>query len=384
MSTEEKTYTNIVEAKKGLKTECIDRIFRYIETKDNNCLPNHNQYLNGYEIIQYFAVLGDVESESLFQYHNEVIKDYLEKCFKLISSQPKDELIDLFIKQTENINILLYWLKRIFTYLDRFYLKAREKGTLSKNAMKLYKEIYFNPLKDDIYKELNKFIKQDRNGNKESRKKIKSIMRILNDMDISEPEVVKEDNKIIWVIKKYYNSDKTDDDIYKKEWYEKYFKEETIQFAKEKAEKEIKEKTVFEFILSQLKYLEEEKERQEDYINAKYHDIINKVNYQYLLENVEQLVKMDNGIAYMFENRKKDELKKAYELFKLYEPSLNILKEAFISFMKKKYEELKEKKEGKDGEELNNFKNDVENLVSECFENNTLFQEEKNKILLNN
>ena len=381
MSTEEKTYTNIEEAKEGLKTECIDRIFRYIETKDNNCLPNHNQYFNGYNIIQIFGDLGDNESESLFQYHNEVIKDYLEKCFKLISSKPKDELIDLFIKQTENINILLYWLNRIFTYLDRFYLKARNKKLLAVNEMKLYKEIYFNPLKDDIYKELSKFIKQDRNGNKESRKKIKSIMRILNDMDISEPKVIKENNKIIWVMNEYYK--KTDDDIYKKEWYEKYFKEETIQFAKEKAEKEIKEKTIFEFILSQLKYLEEEKERQEDYINVKYHDIINKVNYQYLLENVEELVKKE-GIAYMFENRKKDELKKAYELFKLYEPSLNVLKEAFISFMKKKYEELKEKKEGKDGEELNNFKNDVENLVSECFENNTLFQDEKNKILLNN
>ena len=251
--------------------------------------------------------------------------------------------------------------------------------------MNLYKEIYFNPLKDDIYKELNKFIKQDRNGNKESRKKIKSIMRILNDMDISDPKIIKENNKIIWVMKEYNNTVNllTDDNIYKEEWYEKYFKEETIQFAKEKAEKDIKEKTVFEFILSQLKYLEEEKERQEEYMNVKYHNIINKVNYQYLLENVEQLVKKE-GIAYMFENRKKDELKKAYELFKLYEPSLNVLKEAFVSFVKKKYEELKEKKEGKDGEELNNFKNDAENLVSECFENNALFQEEKNKILLNN
>ena len=51
---------------------------------------------------------------------------------------------------------------------------------------------------------------------------------------------------------------------------------------------------------------------------------------------------------------------------------------------KKKIEELKEKKEGKDGEESNNFRNDVETLVSECFENNTLFQDGKNEILLNN
>ena len=133
-----------------------------------------------------------------------------------------------------------------------------------------------------------------------------------------------------------------------------------------------------------MQYLEEEKERQKEYINEKYHDNINNINYQNLLENVEQLVNMDNGIAFMFENRKKDELKKAYELLKLYKPSLNILKEAFISYMKKKYEELKEKKEGKEGEELNNFKNDVENLIIECFENDTMFQDEKTKILLNN
>ena len=45
---------------------------------------------------------------------------------------------------------------------------------------------------------------------------------------------------------------------------------------------------------------------------------------------------------------------------------------------------MKELNEKKDGEELNNFKNDVENLIIECFENDTLFQDEKNKILLNN
>jgi hypothetical protein len=120
------------------------------------------------------------------------------------------------------------------------------------------------------------------------------------------------------------------------EWYEKYFKEETIQFAKEKVEKEIIANSAIEFILSQLKYLEEEKERQNEYINKKYHDSLNQINYQYLLENVEKLVKMDNGIDFMFENRKKDELKKVYDLLKLYEPSLNVLKAAFGSFMKKK------------------------------------------------
>ena len=65
-----------------------------------------------------------------------------------------------------------------------------------------------------------------------------------------------------------------------------------------------------------MKYLEEEKVRQEEYINEIFHDKINKINYQYLLENVEELVKKDNGTAFMFENRKKDELKKGCTLKK--------------------------------------------------------------------
>ena len=51
--------------------------------------------------------------------------------------------------------------------------------------------------------------------------------------------------------------------------------------------------------------------------------------------------------------------------------------------MKKKLEELKEKKVGKDGEELINLKNGIDDLIAECFGNDSLFQDEKKKILLN-
>ena len=149
-----------------------------------------------------FCWLGDKEKELLFLYHNNIVKDYLEKFFKIISSQPKDELIDLFIKQTENINILLFWLNKVFDFLDSFYTKIERKGSLSRNEMNLYKEIYFKPLKDDIYKKLNKLIKQDRNGNKESRNKIKFIMKILDNIDIYDPKITKENGIIIWVPEK--------------------------------------------------------------------------------------------------------------------------------------------------------------------------------------
>ena len=148
MSTDEKTVNfqkkEIKEAKKQLKEGFIDNIIKYIETKEN-CFSESDTYFKYYSIIQDFSDMG--KDSELFLYHNEVIKDYLKKCFQLLSSQPEIALIDLFIKQTENINFLIYWMNRLFTYLDRFYMKEKNKGTLSKNEMNLYKENYFNPLK---------------------------------------------------------------------------------------------------------------------------------------------------------------------------------------------------------------------------------------------
>ena len=140
-----------------------------------------DEYIDCYYIISDYADLGDNESESLFLFNNEVAKDYIEKCFKIISLQKKDELIELFIKQTYDINILLYWLHKYFTYLDGFYIIAKHRGRLAENEMDFYKELYFNPIKDDIYKELGILIKQDR------RNKIKSIIKILNALVIIEP-----------------------------------------------------------------------------------------------------------------------------------------------------------------------------------------------------
>ena len=194
MSIMQKTFKNIEVVKTKLKKEYIEHIILFIDKKKES-IPGPEEYMKQSSMIHIYCDLGDNESELLFLYHNEVVKDYLEKQYNLIISQPKDKLIDLFIKQTENINIFLYYMSHLFCYLDCFYLITTNKDKLNKNQMNLYIEKYFKPLKDNIYKELNKLIKQDRNGNKESRNKIKSVMRILNDIDINEPKIRKHENE---------------------------------------------------------------------------------------------------------------------------------------------------------------------------------------------
>ena len=158
--------------------------------------------MDAYVLATEYSLEGDEESESLFLYHNKIIKDFIEESYKIIRQETKEQLIDSFIKQTENINILIYRMNRIFTFLDCFYNLAKNKGSLSKNAINLYKTYFFDPLQDEIYKEVNKLIKEDRNCNIESRPKIKIISKILYDLDLSFPKIKKDENKIFWISKK--------------------------------------------------------------------------------------------------------------------------------------------------------------------------------------
>ena len=368
-------------ARKELEKEMIKGILEYLR---NGTFPNNspNSYMNAYTIVQGMADLGDESSEALFNYHNKTIQGYIEDCSNLIKKESKGQLIDSFIKHTDKINFLIYWMNRIFTYLDRFYTKAKNKNSLSQNAISLYKQYFFDPFGSDIYIEVSKLIKEDRNCNIESRPKIKTILKILFDIDLANPKIVKENNKISWVAEK--GIDTRNDTLYQDKWFA-HFTTETTKFAKDKGNADIHNMSAPEYILSQLKYIDEEKVREAEYINPKYHLKINDINFKFLIgENAEELSKMDTGIPYMFTTKRNEELKNTFQLFKYYPQSLEVITAAFIPYIRKRGEDINQNKEvTKDPKkfipQLISLKKEMDSLVAECFENHPQFQDKKNK-----
>ena len=372
--------------KKELEKEMIKGILEYVK---NGTFPNNspNSYMNAYTIVQNMADLGDSQCEQLFNYHNQIIQNFIEGCHKKVSKLSNIQLIDCFIKETENINFLIYWMNRIFTYLDRFFTRAKQKNSLSKNALNLYRDYFFLHLQDDIHKEVNKLIKEDRNCNIESRPKIKIILKIINDLDLINPKIIKENNKICWIPEK--DKDEKNEPTFANKWYKESFEKETIKFIKDKANADIHSMSAPEYITSALKFINEEIIRENEYINPIFHNEINKIIYKYLVgENAEELGKMETGIPYMFTNKRIEELKKAYQLINLYPDSLKVLTTAFQPYIKKRGEEINENKEiSKDPKkfipELIKLKKEMDNLVEDCFDNNNNFQDTKNKAFSN-
>ena len=383
MSKESKEkYKDFKVVKAEVKNEMIDNIHEYLK---NGTFPNKkpNAYMTAYTAVQTHADLGDKECAMLLEYHNGVIRDYIQDCLNDLSKETNVNLIDAFIKHTEHITFLSYWMNRIFCYLDRFYTKAKCKITLAKNALTLYTENFFNQFRNHIFIEVNKLIREDRQGIREYRPKIKIVMRIIKDLDYEFPKLIKENNKISWIQEKE-NSKGTEISI-QNDWYENYFLGDTLKFSRDKGKGDVQTLSAPEYIVSQLKYLDEEYERQREFINEKFHNKINDINYQNLIgDHMKEIASMDTGIKKMLETKNDVQLTNLYKLFKLYPASLVEITEEFQPYIKSRGNTLYENKElSKDPKkfipELISLKKEMDKLVLECFENNNTFQDVKNK-----
>ena len=375
-------YKDFKVVKAEVKNEMIDNIHEYLK---NGTFPNKkpNAYMTAYTAVQTHADLGDKECAMLLEYHNGVIRDYIQDCLNDLSKETNVNLIDAFIKHTEHITFLSYWMNRIFCYLDRFYTKAKCKITLAKNALTLYTENFFNQFRNNIFIEVNKLIREDRQGIREYRPKIKTVMRIIKDLDYEFPKLIKENNKISWIQEKE-NSKGTEIAI-QNDWYENYFLGDTLKFSRDKGKGDVQTLSAPEYIVSQLKYLDEEYERQREFINEKFHNKINDINYQNLIgDHMKEIASMDTGIKKMLETKNDVQLTNLYKLFKLYPASLVEITEEFQPYIKSRGNTLYENKElSKDPKkfipELISLKKEMDKLVLECFENNNTFQDVKNK-----
>ena len=147
---------------KNIEKYMINNIFNYLK---NGVFPEKNpdDYFYAYVNVQTLSDMGDNYSYDLFQYYNTTIKNYILECKNELTSENNINFIVKFLEFTNKINILIYWMCRVFTYLDRYYLKS-VRITLSESAMNLYKSIFYEEIKNNIFIEVNKLINEDRNG----------------------------------------------------------------------------------------------------------------------------------------------------------------------------------------------------------------------------
>ena len=376
--------------KQQILDKLINGLLKYVR-EDEMPISNPTSFMDCYNIIYNYTDKNI--GEYLLNFHNEIIQNASIECYEKIKNLPGADFIDYFISCTDKLNTLIFNMSRIFQYISNNYLKSTESKDnkrvyeqehISEFSMDIYKKYFFDKLEAKLFNALNEIlIREERNGNMEHRLKITTIMKTLTYLDFMKPEIVKYSaTKIIWNEK----STNIDNKIpYQHKWYDNYFKQETTRYVKNKSERDIKNNSAPEYVKCELKYINEEYERQNSYINAVFHNDINDINYAFLIKNnMNTIAEMDTGVSNMFQTKKKDELSEVYQLFSLFPSSLELVHKRFRAYIKDRLNVLYNDKElSKDPRKfvpaLISLKKEMDEFVILCFDNNTDFQDQENK-----
>ena len=377
-------------SKKEMENIMINSLLLYVK---DGTIPkgNNSTHMTCYNTIYNFTDSG--YGDELLNFHNSKIEEAANGCYERIKNLSGFDFIDSFIDCNNKLNSLIFSMSRIFMYTSNNHLKGTDdknnvrkyqQDDVSEFSMKIYKENFFDKLKNKIFSSLNEIlIRDERNGNNEFRIKLISIMKTLQCMDYSKPRIF----KISETSKNWKEEEKDTTKIklaYQDEWF-KYFESETIKYIRNKAERDIKNNSAPEYVKCELKYLDEEDERLDSYVYGGYHARIKEINYEYLIKNnAQQIVDMDTGINNMFKTKKKDELNEVYQLFSFYPECLKLIQSSFRAYIRERLLALYNDKEfSKDPKKfvpaLIDLKKEMDEIVVLCFANDNDFQDQENK-----
>jgi len=377
-------------SKKEMENIMINSLLLYVK---DGTIPKGNISTNMtcYNTIYNFTDSG--YGDELLNFHNSKIEEAANGCYERIKNLSGFDFIDSFIDCNNKLNSLIFSMSRIFLYTSNNHLKGTDdknnnrkyqQDDVSEFSMEIYKENFFNKLKNKIFSSLNEIlIRDERNGNNEFRIKLISIMKTLQCMDYNKPRIF----KISETSKNWKEEEKDTNKInlaYQGEWF-RYFESETIKYIRNKAERDIKNNSAPEYVKCELKYLDEEDERLDSYVYGGYHARIKEINYEYLIKNnAQQIVDMDTGINNMFKTKKKDELNEVYQLFSFYPECLKLIQSSFRAYIRERLLALYNDKEfSKDPKKfvpaLIDLKKEMDEIVVLCFANDNDFQDQENK-----
>lgn len=245
-----------------------------------------NAYMIAYSQVHRLADDEYDSSKKLFDYYLSTIKSYMLDSLRTMKNEKGERLVDMFLRENGQCKILIHWMRKVFTYLDKFYTKNSNIGSLCANAMRLYYESFFLPLKIPLFQAVNGLIESQRNCMPIDTYKIKSLLTIFEEIDMKNPELCKQGDNIYWVGESTLGV--------LNEWFKQNFITVTDVYICNKAKNEISTLSAPEYVRSSLKYLEEEQRRKEEYIHRNYHDALDKINFKYLMEeNAKNLAKVN-------------------------------------------------------------------------------------------
>lgn len=205
------------------------------------------------------------------------------------------------------------WLKKFFTYLDRYYVKHHSLPTLSQAGLKHFKTHIYDEMKAESTSAILAKINEEREGEIIDKTLVKSIIELYEAMGMGSLDA--------------YTAD-----------FEGPYLDAAREYYVKKRDEWIVADSTPEYLIKAERALVEEKVRVGDYLNAASEGKILRVVEEELLEKVEMqlLEKEGSGCRVLLANDKSEDLRRMFALFSRLDRGLNPMAdivEKFISSM---------------------------------------------------
>lgn len=256
-------------------------------------------------------------SKDLYQRHGETIERYLTSTV-LPALREKTEqggtiLLTELQSRWSNHQIMNKWLKKFFTYLDRYYVKHHSLPTLSQAGLKHFKTHVYDEMKRDTTAAILTLIDEEREGEIIDKTLVKSIVELYESMGMTTLDS--------------YTAD-----------LEGPLLDSTREYYAKKRQEWIVSDSTPDYLIKAERALIEEKNRVADYLNPASESKLLRVCEEEILEKVETVLleKEGSGCRVLLANDKSEDLRRMFHLFSRLEKGLNPMAdivEKFISSM---------------------------------------------------
>lgn len=255
-------------------------------------------------------------SRELYQRHGETIMYYLTTtvlpALREKSGQGGTILLTELHHRWVNHQIMNKWLKKFFTYLDRYYVKHHSLPTLEQAGLRCFRYQIYDEIKKDTTAAILSLINEEREGNIIDKSLVKSIVELYESMGMGTLES--------------YSAD-----------LEEELLSNTREFYSKKREEWINDSTP-DYLIKAEEAFHNEKARVADYLNSSTEARLLKVLDDEILEKVETtlLEKETSGCRALLQNDKSEDLQRMYRLFQRLENGLApiaVIVQEFITSM---------------------------------------------------
>jgi len=252
-------------------------------------------------------------SRELYQRHGETIQRYLTDnvlpALRDRTGQGGTILLSEVKHRWQNHQIMNKWLKKFFTYLDRYYVKHHSLPTLSQAGLRCFRDRVYDEIKEQATGAILGLINEEREGRIIDKSLVKSVVELYESMGMGTLDA--------------YNAD-----------LEEPLLRATREYYARKREDWINDSTP-DYLIKAEDSLDEERKRVEDYLNNSSETKILRVVEEEILERVEMLLlqKESSGCRALLQNDKSEDLQRMFRLFSRLENGLNPMASILQNFI---------------------------------------------------